>query len=78
MASESHPENAAKKKKMLGYESVTLSIDVMVYIAVLWTVTDGKKRKLLISCCQQLSGRISGRISGSGPVPSFNYPAPAR
>jgi len=34
----------------LGYESVTLNIDVMVYIAVLRTVTDGdKERKLLVS-----------------------------
>ena len=52
---------------LLVYESV-LNIDVMVYIAVLRTVTDGKERKLLISCCQQLSGRISGRLSGSGRI----------
>ena len=45
---------------LLGYESVTLNIDVMVYIAMFRTVTDGKERKLLLSCCQQLSGRISG------------------
>jgi len=40
-----------KKKMLLGYESVTLNIDVMVYIAVLRTITDGKERKLLPSCC---------------------------
>jgi len=31
---------------LLGYESVALNIDVMVYIAMLRTVTDGKERKL--------------------------------
>jgi len=33
MASESQPENAAKRRKC--HESVTLNIDVIVYIAVL-------------------------------------------
>jgi len=61
---------------LLGYESVTSNIDVMLYIAVLRTVTDGKEGKRLLSCCEQLSDLISGRISGSCPAPNFNYPAP--
>ena len=59
-----------KKKMLLGYELVTLNIDIIVYIAVLRTVTDGKERKLLLSFCQQLSGQTSGRISGSDPARS--------
>ena len=57
-----------KKNVLLAYDSVTLNVDVMVYIAMIRTVTHAKERKLLLSCCQQLSGRISGRISGSGPA----------
>jgi len=72
MASESQPENAAKRRVLLGYESVTLNIDFMVYIAMFRTATNGKEGKLLLSCCHQQSGRISDRISGSGLAPSFN------
>jgi len=49
MAPESQPENAAKSRKCCSVMSRLLNIDVVVYIAMLRTVTDGKERKLLLS-----------------------------
>jgi len=56
MASES--QKKLQKEESVAQLWVGNIIDVMVYIAMLQTVTDSKERKVLLSCCHQLSSRI--------------------